>query len=718
MKRAIVSLLLSFLSLALPAQSWQRGELKAIITDEHGEAMPFVNVVLKNHGALVTGGQSDFDGLIHIAPISPDTYDIELSSLGYGTKMISGVVIQANRVTRLDPAQTVLHASAQTLACMEIVNYSHPLFSRTPVELAATAGGTYAHDASRSAKLNIRGSRADANYYYIDGIKVRGAANSGTMLSNHVSHRNAGGYIDANDIQPGNTSALHPIFPLSGWKGLSLFKPKGMNAHHAFEMEEPEVVSHVFDLLKENYEFYAENEFKSSRYDDLSTFAIDVDNASYTNARRIINDGYLPPLASVRLEEFLNYFPYQPVDRNDEHPFVVDAELGDCPWNKEHQLLMLTVQADSVVDTAKVPSNLVFLLDVSGSMHGHDRLGLVKRSFQLLTAQLGDEDRISIVVYSGASGVIVEGIPGSKRNLIQDALERLEAGGSTGGSRGIELAYRLAEKYFIKGGNNRVILATDGDFNVGITSDDALVRLIEKQRETGVFLTTIGVGMGNYKDGKLEKLANNGNGNYFYMDSYTEAKKVFQKELVGNMYVVAKDVKIQVEFNPQVIQRYRLLGYENRVMAQQDFDNDLKDGGELGSGQMVVACYELVPVDSVAADTSKRRYVKSTLVANHNDELFLLKMRYKQPDGKKSTLIERPVAMRAKPLLQCSNNFLFASSVIEFGLLLRDSKYKEHSSFQTAMARAEATLDFDPDGYRNEFIGLIQMSAEMYASAK
>jgi Ca-activated chloride channel family protein len=456
----------------------------------------------------------------------------------------------------------------------------------------------------------------------------------------------------------------------------------------------------------EQYDWIQENVFMLSMDNPLSTFSIDVDRAAYANVRRFLNDSRLPPVDAVRIEEMINYFDYDYPQPQGEDPFAISLEVASCPWNEDHQLALVGLQGLDVDTSDLPPNNLVFLLDVSGSMSSADKLPLLKSAMRLLVNQLRPEDRVSIVVYAGAAGLVLE--PTSDKELINEAISRLEAGGSTAGGAGIELAYRTAKQGFLKEGNNRVILATDGDFNVGVSSDGELVRMIEEKRKSGIFLTVLGFGTGNYKDSKMEKLADKGNGNYAYIDDILEARKVLVNEMGGTLLTIAKDVKVQVEFNPAQIKAYRLIGYENRVMANEEFDDDLKDAGELGAGHTVTALYELIPAgsDVPVPAAGELKYQKTQLV--ESDDLMTVKLRYKQPDGDESKLLVRTINAAEFDGLRPSENFQFASEVAEFGLLLRNSEFKGNASYSQVIERARQVKGEDREGYRAEFISLVE----------
>ncbi|MBI3616680.1 MAG: von Willebrand factor type A domain-containing protein [Candidatus Omnitrophica bacterium] len=456
----------------------------------------------------------------------------------------------------------------------------------------------------------------------------------------------------------------------------------------------------------EQYNRIYENEFMEAAQNPLSTFSIDVDTASYSNVRRFLNNNQMPPRDAVRIEEMINYFSYDYPKPAGDHPFSITTKAAVCPWEPKHQLVLVGLQGKTLETQNIPPSNLVFLVDVSGSMDQPDKLPLLKSSFRLLVNQLRDEERAAIVVYAGNAGLVLESTLGSDKQKILEAVDNLQAGGSTAGGAGIQLAYKIARENFIKGGNNRVVLATDGDFNVGVSSDGELTRIIEEKRKDGIFLTVLGFGTGNYKDSKMEQLADKGNGNYYYIDTLKEGKKVLVSELGSTLFTIAKDVKIQIEFNPSQVKAYRLVGYENRILAKEDFNDDTKDAGELGAGHTVTAMYEIVPVDSTETNVSvdKLAYQKTEVLPS--DDLMTVKLRYKDPDGETSKLIQQTVKaedVSAEP----AGDFQFASVVAEFGLILRDSKFKGNASYEHVLKGAGVSKGKDPYGYRAEFIELV-----------
>jgi Ca-activated chloride channel family protein len=471
---------------------------------------------------------------------------------------------------------------------------------------------------------------------------------------------------------------------------------------------EPERIEPEFNT--EAYKSIEENIFHGALKNPLSTFSIDVDAASYSNIRRFINQGQRPPKDAVRIEEMVNYFDYDYVQPKDEHPFAVHTEISKAPWNSKHKLIHIGLQGKKIPTQNLPPSNLVFLMDVSGSMDEPNKLPLVKNSFRMLTDQLREQDHVAIVVYAGAAGVVLKPTSGDNKKTIIEALDQLQAGGSTAGGEGIQLAYALAKEHFKKDGNNRVILATDGDFNVGQSSDAAMERLIEEKRNDGIFLTVLGYGMGNYKDSKMETLADKGNGNYAYIDNITEARKVLVNEFGGTLFTIAKDVKLQVEFNPAKVAAYRLIGYENRMLKNEDFNNDKKDAGEIGSGHAVTALYEIIPIgvesEFFKIDELKYQTTQINASAKQSDELMTIKFRYKKPDEDASRLIVHPLTDGNTPLENTSENFRWSASVAGFGMLLRESEYVKNFSYDRVIEMAQGAKGKDQEGYRIEFINM------------
>jgi len=464
------------------------------------------------------------------------------------------------------------------------------------------------------------------------------------------------------------------------------------------------------DYNTEEYDVINENKFKGVKLNPLSTFSIDVDRASYSNVRRFLNSSQKPHKDVVRIEELINYFDYDYPQPKGDDPFSTNLEMGVCPWNKDHYLLNIGIQGKEI-EPEKIPaSNLVFLLDVSGSMEDENKLPLLKKAFKILIENLRPEDKVAIVVYAGAAGEVLPATSGKDKDKINAAFDQLSAGGSTAGGAGIELAYKIAKENFIKDGNNRVILATDGDFNVGQSSDAELVRMIEEKRKSNIFLTILGFGMGNYKDSKMEQLSNAGNGNYAYIDNILEAKKTLGKEIWGTLFTIAKDVKIQIEFNPAKVKAYRLIGYENRLLAAEDFNDDKKDAGEIGAGHTVTALYEIIPASSDEKIDGVDDLEYQDTKISKSDNLMTLKLRYKQPDGDESKLITSRINGENIKTDKLSDNFKFSASVAQFGMLLRDSEFKGTATFGNTLELAKTAKGKDDDGYRAEFIKLIEVA--------
>jgi Ca-activated chloride channel family protein len=462
----------------------------------------------------------------------------------------------------------------------------------------------------------------------------------------------------------------------------------------------------------EEYEGISENIFHSAKNNPLSTFSIDVDAASYSNIRRFINNGQRPPRDVVRIEEMINYFDYDYNQPKGDDPFTIYTEVSTAPWNNKHRLVHIGLQGKKIPTENLPASNLVFLIDVSGSMDQANKLPLLKASFKLLVEQLREQDHVAIVVYAGAAGLVLPSTSGAEKKKIIEALENLQAGGSTAGGEGIKLAYAVARENFRSDGNNRVIIATDGDFNIGESSNAAMERLIESRRKDGIFLTVLGYGMGNYKDSKMETLADKGNGNYAYIDNILEAQKVLVNEFGGTLFTIAKDVKLQIEFNPDNVSAYRLIGYENRMLKDEDFNNDKKDAGELGSGHTVTALYEVIPAgmenEFLRIDELKYQKMKTVTTSSHSNELMTIKFRYKKPDEEVSKLIVHTLIDGQTPLNKTSDDFRWSAAVAASGMLLRESEYVKDFTMDNVLKLAQTARGLDQEGYRIEFINMMK----------
>ncbi|MCT4646917.1 MAG: VWA domain-containing protein, partial [Carboxylicivirga sp.] len=478
--------------------------------------------------------------------------------------------------------------------------------------------------------------------------------------------------------------------------------------------------AYTLDYSNEKYASVSENGYKEVTKEPLSTFSVDVDRASYTNIRRFLNNGQLPPKDAVRIEEMVNYFDYDYARPEGGHPFSVNPELATCPWNDEHYLLKVGLKGMEIDKEDLPPSNLVFLLDVSGSMNSANKLPLLKSSFRLLVNELRAEDRVSIVVYAGAAGVVLKPTSGNKKKEILDALDRLEAGGSTAGGAGLKLAYKLAKENYRKHGNNRIILATDGDFNVGISSNQGMEDLVEEERNNGVYMTVLGFGMGNYKDDRMEIIADKGNGNYAYIDNLQEAQKTLVSEFGGTLFTIAKDVKFQIEFNTSKVLAYRLIGYENRLLNDEDFNDDTKDAGEIGAGHTVTALYEIIPVGAKdskdwisSVDPLKYQKKKYTVQDDYSNEWLTLKLRYKKPNKDKSILLKKVLEGKVKDFNKASDDFRFAASVAGFGMVLRDSPYMGELAFDSLQSIAKKARGDDEQGFKAEMVRLMKTAESL-----
>ncbi len=693
MKYFLITLTVFLLHLSLSAQT-----IQGTVTDQaNGEGLPFANVVLELNGVQIAGTTTDLEGNYILTGFPAGTYDVFVIYVGYKDLRTEGIVVNESATVAFDIEMT---PPSEGLKLDEIVvkAYKVPLIemdnmasgstitseeiSRMPRKrtgsLIATTAGLSRKKKGKST--TFRGSREGDDNVFVDGVRTR---------------RSTVPAADMEELEYGR-NGLPILYAKARKETKNDPKPTHPNT--------------------EDYSPITENNFKKVKNDPLSTFSIDVDRAAYSNVRRFINDNQLPPADAVRIEEMINYFQYDYKGPKEEHPFAIHTEVAPCPWNSESQLIQIGIQGEKM-DLENAPnSNLVFLIDVSGSMSSSNKLPLVQAGLKLLVDNLKAEDRVAIVVYAGAERLVLESTPGTKKAEIKAAIDILESGGSTAGASGIKLAYQIAKENFIPKGNNRVILATDGDFNVGVSSDGGLLRLIEERRDDHIFLTTLGFGMGNYKDNKMELLADKGNGNYAYIDNIREAKKVLVTEMVGTLYTIAKDVKIQIEFNPAMIKKYRLIGYENRLLNKEDFNDDKKDAGELGAGHTVTALYEIVlneasserdPKSTNAVDPLKYQKSSLTSIANESKELLHLKLRYKAPKGRTSQLIQHPVYKEAVGK-KTSNNFRFATAVASFGMLLRNSKYVGKLTYSDILQMAKGAKGEDQEGYRAEFIQLVE----------
>ncbi|OPB92103.1 hypothetical protein BAS06_02495 [Elizabethkingia miricola] len=579
-----------------------------------------------------------------------------------------------------------------------------------------------------SSAMGIKGSPGNMNNVIIRGASIPSQTYEPLYVMN-------GEVVNNNYLKVLSPNNIESINVLKGKKATALYGSKAANGviviatkdlskrelrkikrkARKLEKENPIITlpQPKIEVSKEEYPEFTENSFESPATNPLSTFSVDVDKAAYSNIRRMINYGQTVPKDAVRIEEMINYFPYYYPQPADQHPFSISTEYSVAPWNSKHKLLKIGLQGKNL-DLNKAPkSNLVFLVDVSGSMDQENKLPLLKKSLALMTEKLSSEDKVSLVAYAGSAGLVLPATPGSDKKKILEAIDRLSAGGSTAGGAGIQLAYKIARENLIRNGNNRVVIATDGDFNVGVSSRNDLTSLIEAERKSGIFLTCLGYGMGNYKDTTLETLAKAGNGNYAYIDNLQEANKFLVKEFAGTMYTIAKDVKIQIEFNPQNVQAYRLIGYENRLLKDEDFVNDAIDAGEIGAGHQVTALYEIIPAgteDEFSPKNINLKYSKKTETGNNfGKELATIKFRYKKPDGDKSIEIIKNIDNKNIALSNTSDDFRFAADVAWFGMKLRDSQYLKDKETKSILNLGKSAIKYDPDGYRNEFLKLVEL---------
>lgn len=626
----------------------------------NGEVLLFATVILYQNNQLILAKETDLDGNYFMSDIRPGTYDLEASYVGFVSQRQTGIVIKAGKTNQLN----FQLSDDNTLLEVQIMEYKVPLIS-TDIQLL---GSSVTGEKSRSLPTKS-----------IEGIKSK---LTGISKMDEVTMR--------------SSRSNEGVFFLDGIR---------------YDLSN---VAH-----QESYSKMEESKFIHTEEQALSTFALDVDRASYSNVRRFINQGQLPPKDAVRIEEMINYFDYQYLKPKGDDIIQVSTRYTDCPWNMDLKLLHIGIQSKKVETQNLPPSNLVFLIDVSGSMSSSNKLPLVVSSLKLLLDQLRPQDRVAIVTYAGAAGVALESTPASQKQKITDALEALASGGSTAGAEGIITAYKIAAENFIKNGNNRVILATDGDFNVGINDDDGLERLIESKKQTGVFLSVLGFGMGNYKDDKMQILADKGNGNHAYIDQLKEAHKVFVSEFSGTIHTLAKDLKFQIEFNPQNVKYYRLIGYENRIMPSDHFNDDRKDGGELGMGHQMTAIYEIIPNDEsmeIGVDPLKYREQspEKRILDKFQDELATIKCRYKDPSSDKSKKWDQVIPAKYVNIQDISQDEQFSVAVAFAGMKMRQmSTIDPKNTWADVVTLAETAISNDKEEYRAEFVRLIKSCASL-----
>ncbi|AUC81270.1 VWA domain-containing protein [Lacinutrix sp. Bg11-31] len=719
MKNVLNLIIVLFVSLQVHAQ---QKTITGTITDENALPLPGVNVFVKGTS---NGTTTDFDGHYSIPAQVGDiivfTYvgsTIEktvgassIISFAMEEQVLEEVVITAMGIKKERKALGYSSSVALSgkVSGVSLRSRSKRKIKRLSNSKPLAVKKKFKGTVGSSSRIVLRGNSSISGnnkpLFIVDGVPLDNSINSEVGLFNLKNED-----IESISVLKGPNAAA--LYGVRGSNGVIIIQTKSGNhilpkdVRRAIKKSKNSQIEEVKGF-QDVYEEIVENNFEITKSNSLSTFSIDVDKASYSNIRRMINNGQAIPADAVKIEEMVNYFDYNYPQPIGEHPFSINTELAVTPWNAQTQIVKIGLQGKTYKNDELPASNLTFLIDVSGSMSAQNKLPLLKGAFKLLVNQLREQDKVSIVVYAGAAGVVLEPTSGNNKETILNALDNLQSGGSTAGGAGINLAYKLAEKNFKKKGNNRVILATDGDFNVGESSDKSMKKLIEDKRKSGVFLSVLGFGYGNYQDSKLEILADKGNGNHAYIDTMQEAQKVFGKEFGGTLYTIAKDVKIQVEFNPKKVQAYRLIGYENRLLEDEDFVDDTKDAGELGSGHTVTALYEVIPV-GVKSEYIKNvidlKYTKVEVNKNFSDELFTVKFRYKNPDGKKS--IEM-VHIQKDELKEASEGLKFASAVALFGMQLRESSYFNKTTIEDVIALAENGRGVDKLGYRAEFIRLI-----------
>lgn len=701
MKHLLNTLLL--ILLVLPMQAQQQ-TISGIVTGaDDGYPLPGVSVIVKGTNS---GTQTDFDGKYQIQASKGET--LVFSFVGYSAKEV--------RILKSSVVNVALKADYNMLEEVVVTGYATGLGANYSVKVVSpTIGQRVNSNFTQTLSGQAPGlfiTKSTAQPGASANVKLRGVSSINASKPLYILNDKEITEKQFNKIKTDkikhvevlNAKQGAVVYGNRGARGVIYIKTTGIKTNTDIN-----VLNGFFEEF--NNELYAEiseNKFERTSLSPLSTFSIDVDKASYSNVRRMINSGQSIPADAVKIEEMINYFNYNYAEPTGVHPFAIHTNVVQTPWYKNTKLVKIGLQGKTIPTDNLPPSNLTFLIDVSGSMNSTYKLPLLKSAFKLLVNQLREQDKVSIVVYAGAAGVVLEPTSGSDKIKIIDALEKLSAGGSTAGGAGIEMAYKLAEKNFKNNGNNRIILATDGDFNVGVSNNKDLENLIEEKRKSGVFLSVLGFGYGNLKDSKLETLADKGNGNHAYIDNLQEAKKIFVEEFGGTLFTIAKDVKIQIEFNPKKVQAYRLIGYENRLLADEDFIDDTKDAGELGSGHTVTALYEVIPVGTQTnylKPVDDLKYTEQNTVKNFNDELFTVKFRYKKPNEDKSIEI---VHIQKDEISQPLPDTQFSAAVALFGMHLRKSKYNNNASLNLVLDLANKGKGEDKQGYRAEFVRLVE----------
>ena len=706
-----IAMLICFVTMA------QERTITGIISDETKQPLPGVTVINQTTKANT---YTNFDGQYSIQAKTGDM--LVFSFIGYKS--------QSQKIQNSNIINIKLLPDNQTLSEVVVVGYGTSNSEYEDRSYARAERKREKKDAKQALKGKVAGIQTQNSIAYSAmpaPIAIRGNATISPknepmyIIDGVPAKANQMAKINPNDID--NVSVLKDqaatsIYGSKASNGVVVISTKNEIYKNLSEKEldkKLNIMPIPTEPTQEDYDAFVENAFESPKTAPLSTFSIDVDNASYTNIRRFLNNGQKVPKDAVRVEEMVNFFKYTYPQPKNEHPFSINTEVSDSPWNSNNKILKIGLQGKNIPTEDLPASNLVFLIDVSGSMEDMNKLPLLKQSLKILVNELRPKDKVAIVVYAGAAGMVLPPTSGDEKKTIINALDNLQAGGSTAGGAGIELAYKIATENFIKSGNNRVILATDGDFNVGSSSNSDMEKLIEEKRKTGVFLTCLGYGMGNYKDSKMEILADKGNGNYAYIDNIQEANRFLGKEFKGSMFAIAKDVKIQIEFNPKQVQAYRLIGYENRKLRPEDFKNDAIDAGELGSNHTVTALYEIIPTgvksDYLAEQPDALKYTKTeNSSTNYSNELATIKFRYKKPDGDKSIEMVQVIENKSVILEKASDDMKFSSAVAWFGLKLRDSKLIADKSSKEIIKLAKQGNSNDGEGYKAEFIRLVETS--------
>lgn len=705
-----IAMLICFVTMA------QERTITGTVTDESNLPLPGVQIIIKG---TKKNSQTDYNGNYAIQAQKGDALvfsfvGMKSQTIFVKTSNIIDVVLTEDSV-QLQEVISIGYGSND--APVENTGFVRAEKRKADKSVAKALKGKVAgvqvqnnvgYMANPSPSIVIRGSASvsakNEPMYIIDGVPAK---------ANQMAKINPN---DIKDLKVLKDAAATSIYGSRASNGVVIISTKNELYKNLSEKEldkKLNIIPIPVTPTQEDYDGFVENAFESPKTAPLSTFSIDVDNASYTNIRRFLNNGQQVPKDAVRVEEMVNFFKYNYPQPKNEHPFSINTEVSDSPWNSNNKILKIGLQGKNIPTNDLPASNLVFLIDVSGSMGDVNKLPLLKQSMKILVNELRPKDKVAIVVYAGAAGMVLSPTSGDEKKTIIEALDKLQSGGSTAGGAGIELAYKIATENFIKSGNNRVILATDGDFNVGSASNADMEKLIEEKRKTGVFLTCLGYGMGNYKDSKMEILADKGNGNYAYIDNIQEANRFLGKEFKGSMFAIAKDVKIQIEFNPKQVQAYRLIGYENRKLRPEDFKNDAIDAGELGSNHTVTALYEIIPTgvksDSLNVQPDDLKYTQTeTNSTNYSNELATIKFRYKKPDGEKSIEMVQIIENKSVALDKSSDDMKFSSAVAWFGLKLRDSKLITSKSSDEIIKLAKQGNSNDIEGYKAEFIRLVE----------